>query len=1617
MKCFRIFPILAIASVLALCAAAAIAAAQPWRAAAEAQPVGTICAYLDAEGTKPIDSEGPQQVYDVDQVVSAVEQLGSASFIKSIRIELSADWNTKGAGRIVVGEGMTLYLNLHGHMLDRAKAGSYADKWYAEAKGEAVYVKKNGTLVVDGGTGDEAATSHPGTLEDDDRFWSYGEGGSDAIAGGLITGGACDDEHGSGGVSLAGDGAKAYLRNVTVAGNLTDQFDSSYGHGAGAALHGKGCYLELDNAKVCYNHAEGTGGGIYVRKDSSTVKLSNGSEVACNLGVLGGGGVYVDGNDCALSVDASKINGNSTHKSGGGVYFNCKNGSVSLSGGSSLSGNSAEGNGGGVYDNYDGSTYTLKGKGTSLSNNTAGSYGGGLYLNDVTTFKMEGSAKLSGNSAEDAGGVYVGDSGTSISLAGSSEISGNKATDGDGGGIYHNGSGGSITLSDSARISKNNANDAGGGIYDNYNNTAITLNDNSAIASNIAGKGGGGGAYLNDVASVTLNGSSSISGNSCRGRGGALYVNDDGCSITLSGSSQMSNNTAYFGGAVFNDDSSTKLVLKDSSSLSKNHAYQQGGAIYSVGSMRVTGAGTATKITSNIALGYGGGIWSNADLYLTDLAVERSTYEYGAFNNVDVFQTCDEDSTTKFELNGVMSIGNLRFDRTSETITGGTLEKGSHVCIYSEGNSDWKIAGADLCSKVSSDYKNVVVALGSERKAELRSDGLYLVHDAGALTLTLYGEGGTLLDTRAVETGDLVYWDSSSYVNDSGQQPAWWDVKGMSSATKFYPDASGYVRFFAESDNVVATAHYANTHTYTLAYGDGKTYSRQIGEGVAVTLTGSEYVKGNARPAYWEVSGNGKTWVITANRSTGNASFTMPDYDVSLTAKYPDAVSTIDLTIGESTSWDDMPTSSIGASGATANRIVLTDTQGVSSEPTAEQISSNLSFVTRTSEAGTGESVDRQTKKVVYRVVMTADLFASNNMALPSDNEFAKVAAKVSFAESGTQDAEVEAKVSGNTVILEVSAVYQKKSSEGARAVVVKSVSSNDTGKVIASSGYQLAADSSLKIPAPEVSGWSFCAWDTSSLPKEATLDEDSGELTVSGLSADVEVCALFKPLASELKVETVPLEVGKAFPSSLSSCKVVAEGDLDITDKANDGVSVTWKKADGSAVGDVVEADEEYRASLVFKYSDDGSEFAWGSDVFAVVNDEEPVSFKWDSSACTVTLAYDAAASIDARYDAVSEGELTPVVLAADGDYKSYLPATITYSLKNGMVCSASVTWSDTTVPDEGADGFTVSGSFDDVYGASHEVSRSFALSAFNAPVPSIKAGTYVGGRTVELLKDATWERADEVKVYYAVGAADAADSTGLEFAEYADALTVDKSCTVFAYAVLGERTTDIAAYRFTIKDVHAPAVVGGQAFDTRGNAISSAAAGQIIRLLAADESSDGRAFKKWVVNGDAALDMTDASKATTSFTMPDESIELIATYVDSADPQPDPQPDPKPAARTVSYKGCTYTLSGKVLALTKVNKKSTRSVTVPAKIKINGRKVKVTKIKAKVFKGTRVKKLTVKSPYLAKKGVKNCLKSSRVKTVKVKAAAKKKANKKLVKKYRRCFAKANCGKKVKVK
>ncbi len=664
-----------------------------------------------------------------------------------VTIELFCDWNTKSAGRITIPSGCEVTINLNGHMIDRGKALSYKDMWYAEGKGDVIYVESNATLYLNGGSTPEArAIEHKGDLLDNNKFWKYNGTGGTSMTGGLITGGACDDWHGAGGISLSGSNAKAYIRDTTIAGNLTDQYENRYGHGAGIAVHGSGSVLELANTAVVYNHAEGYGGGIYVRNSNTTVTIKEGCQILNNLGVLNGGGIFLD-DAVNLNIESSKVTNNLTHSYGGGIYTNSTS-VINISKNSEVNGNRAWGDGGGIYLNGNKTTFTLDA--SSISGNygmqsqaekVKDKYdrkdGAGLYVdgNNSKVYIKNGS-NINNNTAQygRGGGVFIDGDDVSFNVD-DSTIHSNKAQFGTGfvmsggGGIYHNGKKGTVTFTNS-ELSGNFAGWSGGGIYDAYDDTTFTF-DNCVISGNHTWMRGGF-MCLNDTATVYLkNGTKvteSTSGSSAiyetghtgaYGHGGAIYNDDADTKIILTENSSISGNSAIdtqdrnrlsgCGGAVYSSDDMSILSPDGTGQICNNSSYDQGGAIYFEGEMTLQGL----TITGNTCVNRtGGGVWCNNSSYKAFTLIDKVV--------IDDNHSGSGSITTNLCLKGKQEVCSASGDSAlaADSKIGVTLDDFS-------GNGTRRITGNKAAlSKIGANYKKAFYADNNE--ISVTSDGNYV---------------------------------------------------------------------------------------------------------------------------------------------------------------------------------------------------------------------------------------------------------------------------------------------------------------------------------------------------------------------------------------------------------------------------------------------------------------------------------------------------------------------------------------------------------------------------------------------------------------------------------------------------------------------------------------------------------------------------------------------------------------------------------------------------------------------------------------------------------------------------------------------------------------------------
>lgn len=695
----------------------------------------------------------------------------------NVSISLSDDWFIKDA-RLEVPEGRKYAFYLNGHMINRQKAGSFGSQWYGEGDCQVFWVGKNATLYIDGG---EKTTEHPGTLSDgrenssggtDYYFWTYDENGKDILTGGLITGGACDDSDGAGGISVAGDGAICILRDVTVAGNISDEYTvivTYYGCGGGVALYGDNCRLTLYGSKIIYNHAEDSGGGVYVAGDNCTLEASLGSEISHNKGTEGsgiklshgGGGISVKGDSCTIRLTDTKISCNTIrYQGGGGISIDGDDVDCTLEN-CEVSGNRTHeelsGLGGGIYALSEGGSLSLAS--CEVSGNTAAGSGGGLALWYLSKVSITGKSSIYGNTAQDGGGMYVfNHQGDEIEINGSS-IKSNSATKA-GGGIY-------IRQSSPAAASR----------LALVNGTVISLNEADL----------GGGIYLTDAnssRSTTVSSpdkSVTISGNKAEA-GGGIYYSGYGSSID---NLVVCANQASTGAGIFlslqNGPSSYRLT---DVSIRRNNASSAGGGVYYV----ISGKGGSLSLSGTVTI--------------ADNTLGASTGEAAgagdATGTPDNLNVPLEPSSKNGVLLSVSSEGLSAQTRVGVTVRGVDPTSETPV-LTSDGAASWADAYNGYVLKSDNTSFSIRPAESGEQ--------LRLFGEPARVHVSLYGadsETPAIVDTW--KSGFTATYSSADFAKD-GQEPLSWEVEGLDGISELVP-ADGQVSFTVPPNDVTLRARY-----------------------------------------------------------------------------------------------------------------------------------------------------------------------------------------------------------------------------------------------------------------------------------------------------------------------------------------------------------------------------------------------------------------------------------------------------------------------------------------------------------------------------------------------------------------------------------------------------------------------------------------------------------------------------------------------------------------------------------------------------------------------------------------------------------------------------------------
>ena len=468
--------------------------------------------------------------------------------------------------------------------------------------------------------------------------------------------------------------------------------------GNGGAIYAKGELNMYDGVEISGNTAEGSGGGVLVGGNDTTVTI-HGGRITGNTGTAGGG--LISQNRTNVVMNGGVISGNRSTKNGAGVYVSINSG-FTMNGGT-ISGNIATKDGAGMYAYAS----VLNLNAGTLKNNKAGGSGGGIS-------SAKGTVTVDGEKV---------DRGANITIGKNFSVTGNYAAK-NAGGIMLSGKTGVLTL-DGGSISNNTAKSAAGGVL--VQSSGEFVMRSGKISNNTAKVGGG--VYISTNCSFKLQ-SGAITGNKATSSAGGIYFLRS--KAVFSGGTISNNGTETgSGGGIYMKGASVQMY---GTYIGYNKVVKSGGAgIYATRATVKDEFDTITTVyrcdlrLSDCTVEYneaksGGGIYTGTgvDLNITGGSLRNNTAlsTGGAayhgisivnYNDVKVYNNTTESShgTVYLGSKGVTSdataaFTNCKFYNNQVGLNGGAVYGGQNClatltdCIFTENTAGEK-GGAILC--------------------------------------------------------------------------------------------------------------------------------------------------------------------------------------------------------------------------------------------------------------------------------------------------------------------------------------------------------------------------------------------------------------------------------------------------------------------------------------------------------------------------------------------------------------------------------------------------------------------------------------------------------------------------------------------------------------------------------------------------------------------------------------------------------------------------------------------------------------------------------------------------------------------------------------------------------
>ncbi len=320
------------------------------------------------------------------------------------------------AGDISISSSLTVNrtvtLDLNGHVLKYGSANN----------GSVIVVEGSGNLTL---TDSNATAKHK--FNPNGKLWVLDDAsGTEAVTGGVITGGTGTDLSTDGGTTWYCGGG-ALIKNggsLTMRGGNIIGCSAECGGGVcvDSGRNGEPGQFSMSGGSIIGCVASNSGGGVFAsgKFQMSDKAVIRSCTVESTIQLICGGGVYVNGSSSFEMSGDAKIEGCqaiSTSAYGGGVYVSSSSSFVmtakaEIEGCQAISNSANSSKGGGVHLS-NATTFTLSGSAViqnctaTNSVNSGKAYGGGVSAACVKEITLEDNASIAGCIAANGSGLYI----------------------------------------------------------------------------------------------------------------------------------------------------------------------------------------------------------------------------------------------------------------------------------------------------------------------------------------------------------------------------------------------------------------------------------------------------------------------------------------------------------------------------------------------------------------------------------------------------------------------------------------------------------------------------------------------------------------------------------------------------------------------------------------------------------------------------------------------------------------------------------------------------------------------------------------------------------------------------------------------------------------------------------------------------------------------------------------------------------------------------------------------------------------------------------------------------------------------------------------------------------